>query len=64
MKKLKFDLHTGAAFIIWAALIATAFYIKGDSPGFGTFCMWLTLGLTGYTGKRLFQKKPEFNSVK
>lgn len=64
MKKLKFDLHTGAAFLVWAALIATAFYFRPDSSNFNTFCMWLTIGLMGYTGKRLFQKKPEFNSVK
>ena len=63
MKK-KFDLHTGMAFLLWAALIVTGFYTKGDSANFGTYCMWLTLGLGTYTGKRLFQKKPEFNSVK
>lgn len=63
MKK-KFDLHTWTAFLIWAALIVTAFYFRPDSENFGTLCMWLTIGLSAYTGKRLFQKKPEFNSVK
>ena len=64
MKKLKFDLHTSAAFLIWATLITTAFYLKPESGNFNTLCMWLTIGVSGYTTKRLFQKKPEFNSVK
>ncbi len=58
-KKLKFDLHTGAAFLIWAVLLTLAYYKPNEQ--FGTYAIWLTAGLTAYTGKRLIQKKPGFN---
>ena len=64
MKKLKFDLHTGVAFLIWAAILTVAYYLKPDSANYNTLCMWMTIGVSGYTTKRLFQKKPEFNSLK
>ena len=64
MKKLKFDLHTWAAFMLWAAFIVSAFYLRPESTNFNTLCMWLTIGLSAYTTKRLFQKKPEFNNLK
>jgi len=63
-KKKKFDIDTWLAFVIWAILITTAFYLRPDSSNFNTFCMWLTVGVATYTGKRLFQKRPEFNNVK
>jgi len=57
-RKLKFDLHTGIAFLIWAALLTFAYY--NPNPQFQNYAIWLTAGLTAYTGKRLFQKKKEF----
>lgn len=61
-KKLKFDLHTGLAFLIWATLLTLAYY--KPNAQFGTYAIWLTAGLTAYTGKRLLQKKAEFNGQK
>ncbi len=63
-EKSKFELHTGLAFLIWALLISGAFVFTGfkDAAQFGTYATWLTVGLSGYTGKRLFQKKKEFNN--
>ena len=63
-EKGKFELHTGLAFLIWALLISGAFVFTGfkDAAQFGTYATWLTVGLSGYTGKRLFQKKKEFNN--
>ncbi len=61
-KKLKFDLHTGVAFLIWAALLTLAYY--KPNPQFNNYAIWLTAGLTAYTGKRLLQKKSEFNGQK
>ena len=62
-KKLKFDIHTGLAFLIWALLISGAFVFTGfkEAAQFGPYATWLTIGLGSYTGKRLFQKKKEFN---
>lgn len=60
-KKLKFDLHTGVAFLIWAFLLTYAYY--HPNPQFNNYAIWLTAGLTAYTGKRLFQKKKEFNGT-
>ena len=61
-KKLHFDLHTGVAFLIWAALLTWAYY-QGN-PQFNTYAIWLTTGLATYTGKRLLQKKKEFNGAR
>ena len=63
-KKLKFDFHTGVAFLIWAVLITGAFVFTGfkEAAQFGSYATWLTIGLGSYTGKRLFQKKKEFNN--
>ena len=58
-KKLTFDLHTAVAWIIWAALLTWA-HMQGK-PDFGTYAIWLTTGTLGYTGKRLLQKRKEFN---
>jgi len=58
-KKLKFDLHTAVAFIGWAVLLTWA-YIQGK-PDFATYAIWLTMGTGIYTGKRLLQKRKEFN---
>ena len=58
-KKLKFNLHTGLAFIIWAGLITWAYH--NHNPQFGNYATWLTIGLSAYTSKRLFQKRKEFN---
>lgn len=57
--KLKFDLHTGVAFLVWAALLTYAYYNPNEQ--FNTYAIWLTTGLTAYTGKRLLQKRKEFN---
>ena len=61
MKKLKFDLHTGLAWLMWAALLTWAFCQK--NPQFNTYAIWLTTGTAVYTGKRLLQKRKEFNGV-
>jgi len=58
-KKLKFDLHTGVAFLIWAILLTWAYH--DPNPEFNSYGVWLTAGLTAYTGKRLIQKRKEFN---
>lgn len=60
-KKLKFDLHTGVAFLIWAVLLTWAYYHPNEQ--FNNYAIWLTAGLTAYTGKRLLQKRKEFNGV-
>jgi len=59
-KKLHFDLHTGVAFVIWAALLTWAYHV--DNSQFGNYAIWLTTGLATYTSKRLIQKRKEFNS--
>ena len=62
--KLKFDLHTGVAFLIWTLLITGAFVFTGfkEAAQFAAYATWLTIGLGTYTGKRLIQKKKEFNN--
>lgn len=60
-EKLKFDLHTGIAFLIWATLLSYAYY--HPNPQFNTYAIWLTTGLGVYTGKRLVQKRKEFNGA-
>ena len=61
----KHDLHTSVAFIIWTLLLTGAFVFTAFKPiaQFVTFATWLTIGLGSYTGKRLIQKKKEFNGV-
>ena len=64
VKKVK--VSTSWAFIIWAALLIGGYVFAGfkvDAP-FGPYATWLTFGLGAYTGKRLFQKKPEFGGRK
>ena len=61
-KKLKFDLHTSVASIIWAVLLTWAYY--QGKPDFATYAIWLTTGTGIYTGKRLLQKRKEFNGSK
>lgn len=61
MKKIV--IRTTWAFLIWAFLLTGGFVFTGFKPTaqFETFAMWLTIGVGLYTGKRLFQKKAEFN---
>ena len=62
MAKLsKFNLHTGAAWLIWAVLLTWAWYT--GKPNFASYAIWLTAGTSAYTTKRLFQKKKEFSGV-
>ena len=60
----KIRVRTSIAFIIWAVLLSSAFIVTAKYPDakFDVYAMWLTLGLTAYTGKRLFQKHPKLNS--
>lgn len=58
-KKLKFDLHTAVAWIIWAVLLTYAYFHPNEQ--FNTYAIWLTTGTLGYCTKRLVQKKKEFN---
>ena len=60
-KKLKFDLHTAIAFIGWAILLTWAY--NNPNPQFNTYAIWLTTGTAVYTGKRLLQKRKEFNGM-
>lgn len=62
-KKIK--ITTSIAFIIWAVLLSGAFIYTGFKPDaqFSTYAFFLTLGLGAYTGKRLFQKLPNFNGT-
>jgi len=61
----KITIRTSVAFIIWAFLITGAFVFTGFKPAaqFTAYATWLTIGLGAYTGKRLFQKKKEFNGA-
>jgi len=63
MNKKKLTVRTSVAFVIWAVLITAAFAFTGfkSDAQFGTYAVWLTVGLSAYTGKRLMQKKKEFN---
>lgn len=58
-KKLKFDLHTAIAFLIWAVLLTWAYH--DHNPQFGNYATWMTIGFSSYAGKRLLQKRKEFN---
>ena len=62
----KITIRTSVAFIIWAVLIVGGFVYVGFKPEAGpyysAFAMWLTAGLVSYTGKRLLQKRKEFNN--
>jgi len=62
-EKKKLTIRTSVAFIIWTLLITAAFAFTGFKPAaqFGIYATWLTIGLGAYTGKRLWQKKKEFN---
>lgn len=64
MAKRKITIRTSWAFIIWAILLTGGFVFTGFKPTaqFGIYATWLTIGLGAYTGKRLIQKKKEFNS--
>ena len=62
----KVKVSTSVAFIIWAVLLSGAFVYTGLKPlaQFSTYAFFLTLGLGVYTGKRFFQKLPNFSGVK
>ena len=59
----KVEVRTEEAFLIWAGMLFLAYFITLISPNaqFEAYALWSTAGLTAYTGKRLFQKKKEFN---
>jgi len=61
---LKIKIRTSIAFLIWLIFLSGAFVFTGFKPvaQFSTYATWLTLGLTAYTGKRLFQKSPKFKA--
>jgi MFS-type transporter involved in bile tolerance (Atg22 family) len=62
----KSKIRTGVAFVIWAVLLTTGYYYTGFKPDaqFWIYALFLTLGLGGYTGKRLLQRLPRFNGRK
>ena len=64
MAKRKIEVTTSIAVIAWAILVTAGFYYTGFKPAaqYITYVGALTTGLTVVTGKRLFQKKKEFNS--
>lgn len=57
----KFNIHTGAAWLIWAVLLTWAY--NHPNPQFPSYAVWLTAGVTAYTGKRLLQKRKEFGGI-
>jgi MFS-type transporter involved in bile tolerance (Atg22 family) len=59
----KITVRTSVAFIIWAVLLTTGYYYTGFKPSaqFWIYALFLTLGLGGYTSKRLLQRLPRFN---
>ena len=63
MIKKGFVITTSWAIIGYAVLVTAAFAFTGFKPAaqFGIYATWLTIGLGAYTGKRLWQKKKEFN---
>jgi len=62
MKKV--EIKTKEAFLIWAGMLFLAYLFTGltSNAQFAAYALWSTAGLTAYTGKRLFQKKKEFNN--
>ena len=66
IKVSKIKIRTSIAFIIWALLLSGAFVFTGfkESAQFSTYATWITLGLTAYTGKRLFQRHAKLNGEK
>ena len=66
MGKVKVTIRTSIAFLIWAVLLSGAFVFTGfkEAAQFSTYATWITLGLTAYTGKRLFRHHPKLNGDK
>ena len=66
MGKMKIIIRTSVAFVIWAILLSGAFVFTAKYPDaqFSTYATWLTLGLTAYTGKRLFRHHSKLNGEK
>ena len=60
-KALKFNIHTGAAWIIWAVLLTYAYL--HPNPQFPNYAISLTAGVSAYTAKRLLQKRKEYGKV-
>ena len=63
MATKKIKVTTSVAYIVWAVLLSGAFVYTGfkSSAQFLTYAMFLTIGLGGYIGKRLIQKRPNFS---
>lgn len=63
MAKKKIIVTTSIAVIVWAVLVTAGFYFTGFKPAaqYITYVGALTTGLTVITGKRLWQKRKEFN---
>lgn len=61
MKKI--EVNTSGAGILWAFFLIVGYAFAGLKPEapFGAYAMWLTTGYTVTIGKRLWQKKKEFN---
>lgn len=59
----KITVRASWAFLIWTGLLTLGFYYTGFKPDaqFWIYALFLTLGLGGYTGKRLLQRLPRFN---
>lgn len=64
MEKKKIVVSTSIAVIVWAVLVTAGFYYTGFKPmaQYATYVGALTAGLTVITGKRLWQKRKEFNN--
>ena len=62
----KSKIRTGVAFVIWAVLLSGAFILTAKFPDakFDVYAMWLTIGLSAYSGKRLFRNHKSFNNEK
>lgn len=61
MKKI--EVRTSTAFLTWAFFLIAGYVFAGFKPEapFGALALWLTTGLGMITGKRLWQKRKEFN---
>lgn len=60
----KMSVSSSIAFIVWTVLITGGFVLTGFKPAaqYVTFATWITVGLTAYTGRRLFKHHKDFNN--
>lgn len=64
-KQPKWSLKSSVAFVIWYLGIIGGLVFTGFKPAaqYMTFALFSTMGLGLYIGKRLFQKRIDFNNL-